>query len=207
MDSASNVVRRAVSSSRMQMPDAAAFDFEPLREPDLPLVHEWLHRPHVAGWWQPTPSIDELRDDYLLPMDANRTRAYVAFLAARAVGLVQSYVVMHAGGGWWTDEDDPGARGIDQFLADETCLGKGVGSAMVRAFLMRLFADPHVTVVQTDPDPSNERAIRCYARMGFERSGTIVTPDGPAVLMRLRRPCGARTLGAQYVSHSETRCR
>jgi RimJ/RimL family protein N-acetyltransferase len=50
-----------------------------------------------------------------------------------------------------------------------------------------LFEDPAVTVVQTDPSPDNTRAIRCYAAAGFEAVGEVVTPDGPALLMRCRR--------------------
>jgi RimJ/RimL family protein N-acetyltransferase len=103
------------------------------------------------------------------------------------VGFVQSYVVLGSGDGWWEDETDPGARGIDQFLAHESQLNQGLGRAMVRAFVARLFADAAVTVVQTDPSPDNTRAIRCYAAAGFEPVGEVTTPDGPALLMRCRR--------------------
>ena len=43
-------------------------------------------------------------------------------------------------------------------------------------------------MVQTDPDPRNERAIRCYAAAGFYPVGPIVTPDGHAFLMRCDGP-------------------
>ena len=36
---------------------------------------------------------------------------------------------------------------------------------------------------QTDPSPSNLRSDRCYEKAGFERQGTVTTPDGPAVYM------------------------
>lgn len=170
------------------------FQFSPLRREDLPLLREWLLRPHVAAWWQPTPSIEELRDDYLLAGDrANATRAYIAHRDAQPVGFIQCYVVMGSGDGWWEGETDPGARGIDQFLADESQLGQGVGRAMIRAFLERLFADPQVTVVQTDPDPTNERAIRCYTAAGFRPVGQVRTPDGMALLMRCTRQPTAQT--------------
>jgi RimJ/RimL family protein N-acetyltransferase len=94
---------------------------------------------------------------------------------------------MGSGAVWWEDETDPGARGIDQFLANSSRLGQGLGTAMVRAFVDRLFENPRVTTVQADPSPANERAIRCYRRAGFVALGEVVTPDGPALLTRTLR--------------------
>ena len=40
---------------------------------------------------------------------------------------------------------------------------------------------------QTDPDPTNAQAIRCYEKAGFHAVSNIVTPDGPALLMVIDR--------------------
>jgi aminoglycoside 6'-N-acetyltransferase-1b/aminoglycoside 6'-N-acetyltransferase-2 len=53
----------------------------------------------------------------------------------------------------------------------------------VQALVARLFSDPAVTAVQTDPAPHNARAIRCYEKAGFRQIRQIITPDGPAVYM------------------------
>jgi len=60
---------------------------------------------------------------------------------------------------------------------------------MVTAFVRKLFEDPSVTRVQTDPNPVNGRAIRCYEKAGFRIVGEIVTPDGPALLMVIEKGC------------------
>ncbi|MGM9485259.1 GNAT family N-acetyltransferase [Roseateles sp. NT4] len=158
--------------------------FTTLTEADLPLLHEWLTRPHIAEWWGPADSVDELREDFL---SGGTTRAFIARSDGEAIGFVQCYVVLGSGEGWWEDETDPGARGIDQFLAHEAQLNQGLGRAMVQAFVDQLFDDPAVTVVQTDPSPNNPRAIRCYAAAGFQAVGEVVTPDGAALLMRCWR--------------------
>jgi RimJ/RimL family protein N-acetyltransferase len=106
-------------------------DFRPLAPADLPMLLEWLRRPHVARWWQPEPTLAQL----------------------------------------------------EQNLADGERLGQGLGSRMVGAFVERLFQDPAVSSVQTDPSPDNARAIRCYRRAGFVDQGVVDTPDGPALLM------------------------
>lgn len=149
------------------------------------MLREWLMRPHVAAWWGAAETIDELRFNYLdVAGQANATRAFIAELDDAPIGFVQCYFVMGSGDGWWEDETDPGARGIDQFVCDADRLGQGLGRAMVRVFVDELFLDPAVTVVQTDPDPTNERAIRCYEAAGFVRVGRVTTPDGEAMLMR-----------------------
>jgi RimJ/RimL family protein N-acetyltransferase len=158
--------------------------FRPLTRLDLPILHGWLQRPHVAEWWREPTTLAELEGDYCSAAAlASSTQAFIVLLGAEPIGFIQSYVALGSGGGWWEDERDPGTRGIDQFLADAGRLGRGIGSAMVEAFARRLFADPRVTKIQADPSPANERAIRCYRRAGFADRGHVVTPDGAALLM------------------------
>jgi RimJ/RimL family protein N-acetyltransferase len=162
-------------------------DFEPLTRGDLPMLYEWLHRPHVAQWWREPPSLAGLEADYFRAEDS--TRAYIVRLDGEPVGFIQSYVAMGSGDGWWEDETDPGCRGIDQFLANAQDLGRGLGGMMINAFVGQLFEDPAVTTVQTDPAPDNARAIRCYRRAGFVVQEEVNTPDGPALLMLRHRAC------------------
>jgi ribosomal protein S18 acetylase RimI-like enzyme len=137
-------------------------DVRPLSSRDLPMLHEWLERPHVA------------------------------LLDGTPLGYIQSYVAMGSGDGWWEDERDPGVRGIDQFLADASQLGQGLGTRMVRSFVKQLLLDPAVTLIQTDPSPTNARAIRCYQKAGFRAVAEIDTPDGRALLMHADRATVAR---------------
>jgi len=165
--------------------------FRPLCEADLPMLHDWIHRPHVAQWWGGGDAGGNLEDTtkkYLPRLqEASSINAYIALLSGDPIGFVQSYVALSCGDGWWEDETDPGVRGIDQFLCDGGKLGQGMGSRMVAAFIRELFQDPAVTKVQTDPDPTNARAIRCYEKAGLHPVGTVATPDGPALLMVIER--------------------
>jgi RimJ/RimL family protein N-acetyltransferase len=158
--------------------------FRPLALADLPMLHEWLVRPHVAEWWSPTPPLAEVEQEFE-PLVSGRstTKPYLVLGDGTPIGYIQSYIAQDSGDGWWRDEQDPGVRGIDQFLAHAEQLGRGVGTAMVRTFVQHLFADPAVTRIQTDPSPSNLRAIRCYEKAGFRPLGEIDTPDGRALLM------------------------
>jgi len=159
-----------------------------MTEDDIPLLHDWLGRPHVARWWRGDErrpaTLDETRAQYLpAVLAAERVTAYIAMRGAEPIGYAQSYVAAGCGGGWWEDESEPGVRGIDQTLADPEQLGKGLGTQLVSALVELLFSDPEVTKIQTDPSPDNPRAIRCYEKAGFRRVKTVTTPDGPAVYM------------------------
>jgi RimJ/RimL family protein N-acetyltransferase len=173
-----------------------SISFRQLRESDLAQLHEWLQRHHVAQWWQPSNSLAENIEHYRPRTQPDAlVQGFFAFIDDAPIGFIQSYVVKDAGDGWWEAERDPGARGIDQFLANEAQLNCGLGTLMVRAFVARLFEDVRVTQVQTDPSPENLRAIRCYEKAGFVSEGEVQTPDGRAMLMRLTR--------AQFTSKSK----
>ena len=170
---------------------APQLSFRPLARNDLSRLHAWLGQPHVAEWWGSPPTLAEIEEDYLPILDSASTiRGYIAVFNGRPAGFIQSYVVFRSAGGWWEQETDPGARGIDQFIGEPDLVGHGLGTSMVTAFVDWLFQDPAVTKVQTDPSPGNIRAIRCYRRAGFVSTGEIVTPDGPALLMVRRRQEG-----------------
>ena len=163
------------------------FSFRPLTSADLPLLHDWLNRPHVAQWWDDQRDLEYVVRTFSADLDSPVIKMYFAYLGTEPVGYIQVYRVMGADPEWWTDENDPGARGTDQFLANAEQLGQGLGSSMVRQFVAGLFEDPEVTQVQTDPSPRNGRAIRAYEKAGFRRVGEVMTPDGTALLMRVRR--------------------
>jgi aminoglycoside 6'-N-acetyltransferase Ib len=161
-----------------------------MTEDDIPRLHAWLRRPHVAEWWagEESLSLEEARVEYSpRVMASDRETPYIAMLEGQPIGYAQSYVALGCGGGWWEDETDPGVRGIDQFLSEASLLGRGLGTSLVAALVELLFCDPAVTKVQTDPEPTNLRAIRCYEKAGFKAVRTIVTPDGAALYMLRER--------------------
>jgi RimJ/RimL family protein N-acetyltransferase len=165
------------------------FTFRPLAHADLPMLHDWMTRPHWREWWGEPDTMEQVVAEYGEKIaDLSKVERFIALLDGRPFAYIQWYVAMGSGGGWWEDETDPGVRGIDQSIADAADLGRGFGTAMVKAFVAQLFRDPAVTLVQTDPDPRNARAIRCYEKAGFRAVREVDTPDGRAFLMVAQRP-------------------
>jgi aminoglycoside 6'-N-acetyltransferase-1b len=158
-------------------------------EGDLPLLAEWLARPHVMEWWRTYPSLEAVREHYLPRVRGESVvTPYLALLQDDAVGYIQSYVAADVGDDWWPDVHDRSVWGMDQFLADGRRLGQGLGTRMLRAFVDLLFRDPRVKRIQVDPAVDNRRAIRCYEKAGFQAVGPVTTTDGPALLMVVSRP-------------------
>ena len=166
----------------------ASFEFKPLAESDLPMLMEWLNRPHLREWWRDeAASIETVREKYLPRiMGDDDAQPFLACRDGEALGYIQYYRAAAGDPAWWPDQPGPGVVGIDQFLADEERLDQGLGTDMISEFVAQLFADPAVTEIRVDPRPDNLRAIRCYARVGFRAIGRITTPDGPALMMVLQ---------------------
>jgi len=154
--------------------------FRPMLEADMPLVQRWLIEPHVAEWWHDPETLQYVSGD----LDHPDLAQFIVTQESRPFAYLQCYQI-----GEWHDSFGPqpaGTRGLDQFIGEADMLGRGHGSAFVRAFIDRLFA-AGVPRIVIDPRPDNPRAIRAYEKAGFEPQHRIVTPDGPALLM-IRNP-------------------
>ena len=155
---------------------AQRYTFRPMTMHDMPLIRRWLDEPHVAEWWHDPETLEFVGGD----LDHPDLAQFIVSMDGRPFAYLQCYRL-----GEWHVSFGPqpeGARGLDQFIGESDMLGRGHGSAFVRAFIDRLFACgvPRIVI---DPSPANARAIRAYEKAGFVPQHVIVTPDGPALLM------------------------
>lgn len=155
---------------------APSYAFRPMTADDIPLVQRWLAETHVAKWWHDPETLEFVSGDLGHPDLAQ----FIVDLNGRPFAYLQCYQISdwHVGFG----PQPEGTRGLDQFIGEADMLGCGHGSAFIRAFIDQLFARgvPRMVI---DPRPDNPRAIRAYEKAGFEKSGIVDTPDGPALLM------------------------
>jgi broad specificity phosphatase PhoE/RimJ/RimL family protein N-acetyltransferase len=179
------------------------FEFRALTAADLPLLCEWLNRPHVAENWDGPVTLPQVREKFEPELASKEVTRYIAWHQGNPVGFIQCYRVM-GDREFWPHETDPNAFGLDMFLADAQQLGKGMGTSLLENFLRKVFGNPAVTRVQIDPSPDNKRAIRCYEKAGFTPQGVVQTPEGPALLMNLERKAwNGRWLVATAPFHPE----
>ena len=157
---------------------ANAYEFRPMSAADLPMVRQWLERQHVTEWWGDVYKQFELvRED----LEIEAMEQFIVATDRRPFGYLQCYNPrVWPDNGLGTHPD--GTRGIDQFIGEPDMIGRGHGSAFIRAFVENLLAAGAPRVL-TDPDPANVRAVRAYEKAGFQKVHLVDTPDGIALLM------------------------
>lgn len=136
----------------------------------------WMAQPHWRDWWGDDIAVEI---GYLRDMIDGRdsTRAFLFQVKGRVAGYIQVWRVADARVEPWLTEapwvldlpDD--AVGVDLSIGPADLLSRGVGSAVLAAFVARLRAEGLGTIV-IDPDPANLRAVRAYEKAGFR-----VIPD------------------------------
>jgi ribosomal protein S18 acetylase RimI-like enzyme len=162
------------------------FDFRAVVAEDIPQLREWMAEPHVAKFWQEPTNEVEFREKYLKKLSTRGVHPSIISLGGAPIGYIQEYEAEKVGGGWWPDAK-PGTFGIDQYIGDPKWLNLGLGTQLIRQFVLRLFENEKVKEIITDPDPSNGRAIRVYEKIGFKKIAQIQTPGGDAYLLKLTR--------------------
>ena len=158
-----------------------AYVFRTMTAADLPMIKRWLALPHVREWWgDPDEQYQLVSGD----LDEPAMDQFIVSAGGSDFAYIQCYDLTAWNSGFGVHP--AGTRGIDQFIGEPDMVGRGHGSAFIRAFTERVLSDGAPRVV-TDPDPANGRAIRAYEKAGFEKVHLVDTPDGIALLM-VRNP-------------------
>lgn len=149
-------MRRVLAMSEASQP---GFRFAVLSPDDFPRMLNWLQTPHVKRWWDDGDDSLEKVAAHYGPVDPG-TGSYLLWLSEagteRPIGYFQYYTC------------PDGAIGIDQFIGEPDCIGRGLGPAAIRHFVAMLRAEFGQVAIELDPHPDNDSAIRCYEKVGFK---------------------------------------
>jgi aminoglycoside 6'-N-acetyltransferase len=162
--------------------------FRPLGRDDLPLVHAWLSREHVASWWGGAPTFAEVEAEYLPGIAGSEPVELFAILGDGApIGVIQTYRVADHPEAWPFDVG-PGAAGVDLYIGEPELIGRGLGPDVLRRFVAEVvFADPETTACVADPDVGNRASIRAFEKAGFTTVGTMEVDGKVERVLRLER--------------------
>ena len=141
----------------------------PLAESDVARIVELGADPEVERWWR------GLTPEHVRAKARGGDDGVVAFAIVvddEVAGMIQHYEE--------TDEEFRHA-GIDLFLG-APYHGRGLGTDAVHTMARHLIDDLGHHRLVIDPAAHNERAIRCYEKVGFKRVGVMreywLDPEG-----------------------------
>lgn len=146
--------------------------FKRLRQQDMPLFFEWAEKPYVKNTWF-QEGYEEVNKYYENIEGNGYDYGFIIYIDDKPVGYIQTSDLYAYKTkcpklkGLFTNED-PGSFCLDLFIGEEDYLNKGYGTAIVKAFVDKLFKDFKAKKILIDPACSNQRAIRCYEKAGFK---------------------------------------
>lgn len=163
--------------------------FRPVTEHDLPMLREWMERPHWREWWgDPQEEISHIRD---MVEGRDSTKPFIFRLDGKDKGYIQVWYIKDQQGTEfardypWLEELPAEAVGVDLSIAAPEDLSKGLGTMVLQAFVRKLQQDGYRRIV-IDPDPENLRAVRAYRKAGFQEIEALVGRTGDSLLMELK---------------------
>lgn len=130
---------------------------------DVPILQHWDEQPHVVA----ADPNDYWAWETELQQSVDWREQLVAETNNRSIGFIQIIDPAREETQYWGGMDE-GYRAIDIWIGEESDLGRGYGTQMMRPALNRCFAEPEVKSVLIDPLESNTKARRFYERLGFQ---------------------------------------
>ena len=132
-----------------------------------------------------------MTEEYLPSIEGHDpTDLYVILSRGEAVGLVQTYLLADYPDYAAVVDAGAEAAGLDIFVGEESLVGSGLGSFVIRTFVARVvFARVETRACVADPDVRNLASIRAFEKAGFRRVRDYYDPDDDALhaLVRLER--------------------
>jgi aminoglycoside 6'-N-acetyltransferase len=170
--------------------------FRPLTDEDLPILHRWLNEPGVVRWWEGDDvSWDGVVRDYGSG-NPDPVEHWIASRNGDDVGWIQCYAALDEpdeASQWWALGVDRMAAGIDYLIGEPSDRNRGLGSAMIRAFVADVVFGRHPGWSQACAAPyaANVASWRALENSGFRFIGIVDDTDGPCRLMVADRPAAS----------------
>ncbi|MGD2131580.1 MAG: GNAT family N-acetyltransferase [Maricaulaceae bacterium] len=132
---------------------------------DIPLLEAWDEKPHVIAASGRDDGLD-WADELAAQSEVNQY--VIAEEDGRPVGVMQ-IIDPHLEPTHYWGEIEPDLRALDIWIGEETDLGRGLGTEMMRLALDHCFSEPRVKAALVDPLVTNTDAHRFYEKAGFKR--------------------------------------
>jgi aminoglycoside 6'-N-acetyltransferase len=163
-----------------------SLSFRPLRRADFSLLGRWLAEPLVTRWWNHETTPAALERDFGPTVDGREPgEAFIVLAADRPFGYSQRYPIAaypeYAAELAAVCEVPPGALSVDYFIGVPGLRGRGLGAAMIAAFVADGWSRyPSAADVIVPVAAGNVGSWRALERAGFRRiAAGELEPDNP----------------------------
>jgi RimJ/RimL family protein N-acetyltransferase len=167
--------------------------FRPLADSDLTLLYRWLNDPAVVRWWEGEDvSGPAVQRDYGTARE-DPAEQWIALLDGEPVGWIQCYPADAEADDeayyWANHLALESTGGIDYLIGEARLRGRGMGSAMIRAFVRDVVfpRHPEWTHAAAGPFEENVASWKALEHAGFVRVARLDDEAGPCILMAIHR--------------------
>ena len=141
-----------------------------LTEQDKKLLLKWLTDERVLNYWEGKTAVFDLKrieEDFYCE-EEGLIRTIIEY-QGQAIGYCQMYSLDKESMKEYNYKSTKKVvYGIDQFIGEPDCWGKGIGTNFMKLVINYLFDEKGANAVILDPHADNPRAIRCYEKVGFK---------------------------------------
>ncbi len=102
------------------------------------------------------------------PPTPNHVQRCIIQLAGKPIGYIQIYALDDKEKVDYQYPTDKKIYATDQFIAEKTERGKGLGTALIRSSVQFITESYNPDCITLDPNVINERAIHVYEKCGFK---------------------------------------
>jgi len=160
--------------------------YQPLTEADLPLMTDWLNRPHLRAFYQREPISSATVAAKYGPRIRHEapTQSWLAVLGGSPFGYLQCYRVADWADWQATIGVDHGVS-IDLFIGEPDLIGHGIGRRMLSGYVQQVAfpQHPEERLCWIGHELENVAARRCSTGAGFVPVRQYVENDNQCILM------------------------
>jgi siderophore synthetase component/RimJ/RimL family protein N-acetyltransferase len=148
---------------------------------DMPLVHRWMHQPHVITHWRLNKSMDELTAHFKAEYQTHHKEIFIVSVDGEEVGYAETYNVMHDRLANYYDAA-VGDYGWHLLIGEPDKIGKKYAQPVARALTDYLVTIKQASRVVFEPD-HRVRPLHVIApRLGYHKVKEFDFPEKKATL-------------------------
>ncbi|EEM16587.1 GNAT family N-acetyltransferase [Bacillus pseudomycoides] len=145
-------------------------------EDDVNTISKWLTNPEVLQYYEGRDnpqSPEQVRTHFIHDPKSAEKRCLVEH-AEEPIGYIQIYLIDSEWKKLYGYRENQNICGMDQFIGDTAYWNKGIGTELVKAAITYITDELGAEAIAMDPRVSNERAICCYEKCGFQKIKRLI---------------------------------